>query len=266
MAKIQREIDDERKENEYQDLMLLAQYSPLVKIEALDAGHGHPPTQYRITYTCRGYRAPGSIAERFVVSMTLPADYPRVLPDFHCVEPTSIYHPHIHDDWICIGHQRGMPVGLPLREYVVGVGEMIQWRKDTDGLGKPVDERPLEGAEPEPARPQPQVSAQTPLPPRPPRHEDKPLLIEVVGVLTPAATPAALTPSVSKLSRPDEASLVIEVVESNSPQPPSPARITDPSEEALIITVDGPPTESDLIVLDDKPGADEDGLIVISAV
>lgn len=164
MAKTKAQIMEERKENEYRDLMQLSQYSPLVKIRALDAGRGRAPTRYEIIYTCRGYldRGHRHIGNRFLVRMTLPADYPFCTPDFRCVDPPTIDHPHILGDWICIGHQTRMPVGLPLRQYVIGVGEMIQWRKATDGRGSPVDTRPLVGREPD------QAQAPRPVPSTPP--------------------------------------------------------------------------------------------------
>lgn len=165
MAKTKAQIMEERKENESRDLMQLSQYSPLIKIRALDAGRGHAPTQYEIVYTCRGY-APKyhrQIRDRFVVRMTLPADYPFCTPNFHCVDPPTIEHPHIFESgWICVGHETGMPVGLQLRQYVIGVGEMIQWRKATDGKGDPVDTRPLVGREPD------QAQAPQPVPSTPP--------------------------------------------------------------------------------------------------
>lgn len=155
MSKSQRQLDDERKANEYQDLMQLSEYSPLIKIKALDAKGGLPPTHYEITYTCRGYNRPGQMAERFVVYMVLGADYPRVLPLFQYDSATPIYHPHVFpslsgvSNYICIGHNNSMAIGLPLREYVLGVGEMIQWRKDA-GTNQPADVRSLVGREPIP--------------------------------------------------------------------------------------------------------------------
>jgi len=186
MAKTKAQIMEERKQNEYRDLMQLSQYSPLIKIRALDGGRGRAPTQYEIVYTCRGYLdwEHRHIGNRFVVRMTLPTDYPFCTPDVRCVDPPTINHPHIFGDWICIGHQTSMPVGLPLRQYVIGVGEMIQWHKATDGRGGPVDTRPLVGREPDqaqaprlvPATPPPTTAPppKAPAPPTPGRIVIKP--------------------------------------------------------------------------------------------
>lgn len=151
----QSQIDDERKENELRDLIKLSEYSPLIKIKSLDSGQGHPPTRYQIEYTCHGYSKPGVKADFFRVFMTLPADYPRSLPIFQYDPKTPIYHNNVFtsyqgiNQYICIGHDNSMPVGLPLREYVVGVGQMIQWRKPDIGIKNAVDDRPLVGKEPD---------------------------------------------------------------------------------------------------------------------
>jgi len=231
MAKTQREIDDERKENEYHDLMRLSQYSPLIKIRALDAGRGHPPTRYEIVYTCRGYRKPGEIADRFVVRMRLPAAYPRELPYFEYDEQTPIYHPHVFENfygrqrWICIGHQNDMAVGLPLREYVIGVGEMIQWRRGVERGVRPVDERSLVGREPEPERPQPSMPPVTPpQPPSQPREE--PLVIVFEPPIPKPSQPPAPAPSPT--------------------QPPTPGR------EDLIIVVKEPTAEPEIVITLDE--------------
>ena len=96
MAKSKTQVIEERKQNEYQDLMRLSRYSPLVKIRALDGGPGRAPTQYEIVYTCRGFiQRPHLVGERFVLRMTLPSNYPYALPDFRCINPPHIQHPHI---------------------------------------------------------------------------------------------------------------------------------------------------------------------------
>lgn len=237
MAKTQQQIDDERKENEYRDLMQLSQYSPLIKIKALDAGRGHPPTRYEIVYTCRGKLKTGGIGNRFLVRMTLPAIYPRDLPDFRCVDPPTIDHPHILGDWICIGHEHGMPVGLPLREYVIGAGQMIQWQKDTEGRGGPVDNRPLVGKEPEPERPQPAIPTQTALPPRPSRPDEEPLIIVVEESQPTAPLPVSLQPTLPR-----------------------------PEAESISIVVEDVETESGVIVLDDDLKKTDEGTIVINVL
>lgn len=254
------ELDDERKENEYNDLMQLSQYSPLITIKALDGRPGRPPTRYEIVYMCRGYSVPGMIAERFVVNMSLPASYPRDLPYFEYDASTPIYHPHVfsHNRWICIGHERGMPVGLPLRQYVIGVGEMIQWRKDTDGRGGPVDERSLVGVEPEAEVPSaPAARPGEAPPPPPPREDDLSMLIEIEEAIEPVPqsapipTPAETVPPapVSPSSEP-----VIVVISEPSSERPRP---TEPDHQP------SPSTEQPLIIVLEPDAADHDAPIVI---
>jgi hypothetical protein len=148
----QKQLDDERKENELQDLLKLSKYSSLIKVKASHTKQKNPPTYYEIEYKCKGYRSPGKTAEYFKVYMTLPADYPRSLPIFQYDPKTPIHHKNIFssyqgiNQYICIGHDPAMSVGLPLREYVIGVGQMIQWRKPAQG--KALDTRSLVGKEP----------------------------------------------------------------------------------------------------------------------
>ncbi len=142
------ELRDKRLRNEYEDLMKLSRYSPLIEIKPLNGGAARPPTQYEIVYTCRGM-SNGQLRDRFVVRLTLPAGYPEVHPDFRAVTP--IDHPHVYphaNNWICVGHDTEFSVGQALRRYIVGVGEMIQLRRTAEGRS-PVDERPLQGEEPD---------------------------------------------------------------------------------------------------------------------
>ena len=71
-----------------------------------------------------------------------------------------------------------MPLGQKLRQYVIGVGEMIQWRKATDGHGGPIDTRELVGREPE--APQPEAKP-TPASEKPP-----------AGPIQPPVTPGTV--------------------------------------------------------------------------
>jgi ubiquitin-protein ligase len=142
------ELDDERLQREYEELMLLSECSDLIKVKATDGGKGRLPHHFDITYTCRGYKnARMEVGNNFLVHISLPADYPRALPLCVYDASTPIFHPHIFPElgginyYICIGHR--LQVGLPLKEYVIGIGEMIQWKRDTDGRGAPVDLRPL---------------------------------------------------------------------------------------------------------------------------
>lgn len=196
MAKTKAQLVEERKGNEYKDLMQLSQYSPLIKIRPLDAGRGRAPTKYEIVYTCRGYvdRHKNDVRDRFVLEMELKANYPYELPDFHCVDPPHIDHPHILGNWVCIGHQTNMPLGLPLRQYVIGVGEMIQWRKATDGRGGPLDTRPLVGREPDQPQPQ-QPSAPSPtIVPPPPKAAPATQAGRIVIKPQPSSKPIVIKP------------------------------------------------------------------------
>lgn len=140
-------LADIRKQNEFEDMMHLSAKSRFIKIRALDAGHGHPPTRYEIIYTCKGYYAPGKIAERFLVYLTLTSAYPTELPLFQYDPSTPIYHPNVFPEYsgtrhyICIGHDNRVVPGLPLRQYIIGVGHMIQHRKGYNLT--PIDTREL---------------------------------------------------------------------------------------------------------------------------
>jgi len=141
-------LRDERLKNEYEDIMKLSQYSPLISIEPVK---GNPPIEYLIVYNCKGYTdsSKKKIAECHKVRLNIPEGYPAKEPVFTALTPIS--HPHIFNRYICVGHWSGPK--LTLRQYIIGVGEMIQWKKGIDGNSKPIDNRELVGKEPEEPKP-----------------------------------------------------------------------------------------------------------------
>lgn len=153
MGNTWQELRDRRLLGEYQELMEFSERSPLVKIEPADSNF--PPAQYLVTYNCLGY-TDSSMAKTTTghkVRIILPANYPKVPPIFQY--ESKVWAPSFfesftareHDNrtikhYICIGHI-GTPK-LSLRTFVIGVGHMIQLRRDA-GNGKPLDTRSLEG-------------------------------------------------------------------------------------------------------------------------
>lgn len=160
MPRTEAQLVVERLQNEYEDLMQLSESSKVIKIRNLNGGPAYPPTQYEITYLCPGYlNSRREIHRRWVVKMSLPEGYPRELPRFDHENPRSSFHPHVWGTWICIGHDSEMPVGLRLRRYVLGVAEMILWRKGGEGKGGPIPfDIPLEGDNPQESKDEPKVS------------------------------------------------------------------------------------------------------------
>lgn len=160
MADSRRELRDRRLLGEYKELMDLSSRSPLVKIEAVS--RHFPPTEYMVTYNCLGYldSSRTKTGTGHKVRITLTESYPQVPPIFQYETP--IFAPYFMtqyaasehggkniSNYICIGHI-GTP-RLPLRNFVIGVGKMIQFRFDSRSGNKPLDTRSLEGADvPEP--------------------------------------------------------------------------------------------------------------------
>lgn len=106
------------------------------------AGHPHiaveplgwePPEQYRVTYRLVGARTDADTgqpvtADKHVIVITLPANYPREKP--YSTAETPVFHPNFGPnagDEICIGDY--WTPTQTLVDIVVKVGEMLQYRE-----------------------------------------------------------------------------------------------------------------------------------------
>lgn len=153
MAHSARELRDRRLAGEYRQLMEFSDRSPLVTVQAV--GHNMPPTEYMVTYNCKGYTDSSrrKITTGHKIHITLPSNYPQVPPIFQF--KSNVWAPRfmnsfrasehgnkVIDNYICIGHI-GTPE-IPLVNFVLGVGHMIQLQRDAPGM-KPIDTRSLEG-------------------------------------------------------------------------------------------------------------------------
>lgn len=153
MSESRQQLRDKRLLGEYKELMEFSARSLLVKIEPV--GPHFPPTEYLVTYNCLGY-TDSSMTKTTTghkMRITLPERYPEVPPIFQY--ESKVWAPAFFESYtasehggrtirryICIGHI-GTP-RLPLLAFVIGVGHMIQLRRDARGY-KPIDTRSLEG-------------------------------------------------------------------------------------------------------------------------
>ena len=119
-----------RLQADFNKLRELAWRSPFVEILEMT---GDPPERYELLLKCKGVMglAPDG-TPRYAAShrlrIVLPAQYPRVIPEFQMHTP--VWHPNISSDgWVCMGHEgdRGYVPSMGLDDLVVRIIQIIRY-------------------------------------------------------------------------------------------------------------------------------------------
>ena len=163
-----------RLEIDYTDLMNVAKRSSFIGVEPVEVQPGWPPEKYLITFSCNGFagiNADGSpiCSNHHQVSIYLSRDYPSVIPSLLWL--TDIWHPNIdHKEprHVCTNDVQTFWAQKPLSELVLGLGEMVQYKRYHAQL-KPPFPQDLDVARwvREVAEPKGWVRSDKPLDPRP---------------------------------------------------------------------------------------------------
>jgi hypothetical protein len=183
----------------YTDLMNAAQRSPFIQVTPVDAMEGWPAEKYIITFTCKGLSrlSPDGIPElsehhemKLEFSSSFPANEPSLL------WMTDIWHPNIghQTHHVCTNELSNWYPQKSLMDFVVGIGEMVQYKRYFARAEPPFPEdREVAKWVREVAEPKGWVGPERPIDPRPMLKE------HAIRRASPGGTPAAAEKPVRRI-------------------------------------------------------------------